>query len=111
MSARLTARGWGVLAVVVAAAGFGLALGYPEGLGLATGALLLLIVSFFLVSGGGPAFAVATALPRVERLSDTVVRVDVDAARAHRRGLRAPHPRLGLSMAAFPFQGASAPSE
>ena len=87
MSARFTARGWGVLAVVVAAAGFGLALGYPEGLGLATGALLLLIVSFFLVSGGGPAFAVATALPRVEQLSDTAVRVDVDAARAHRRGL------------------------
>ena len=88
MSARLTARGWGALAVVVAAATLGLALGYPEGVGLAVGALLLLIVSFFLVSGGGPAFAVAIAPPRVERLTDTVVRIDVEAARAHRRGLR-----------------------
>lgn len=88
MSTRLTARGWGALAVVVAAATLGLALGYPEGVGLAVGALLLLIVSLFLVSGGGPAFAVAIAPPRVERLSATVVRVDVEAARAHRRGLR-----------------------
>ena len=88
MSARLTARGWGALAVVVAAATLGLALGYPEGVGLAVGALLLLIVSFLLVSGGGPAFAVAIAPPRVERLTDTVVRIDVEAARAHRRGLR-----------------------
>lgn len=88
MSARLTARGWGALAVVVAAATLGLALGYPEGVGLAVGALLLLIVSLFLVSGGGPAFALAIAPPRVERLSDTVVRIDVEAARAHRRGLR-----------------------
>lgn len=88
MSTRLTARGWGVLAVVVASAALGLSLGYPEGLGLAVGALLLLLVSFFLVSGGGPAFALAVAPPRVERLSDTVVRVDVEAARAHRRGLR-----------------------
>lgn len=88
MSARLTARGWGALAVVVAAAALGLALGYPEGVGLAVGALLLLIVSLFLVSGGGPAFAVAIAPPRVERLSETVVRIDVEAARAHRRGLR-----------------------
>ena len=88
MSARLTARGWGVLAVVVASAGLGLALGYPEGVGLAVGALLLLVVSFFLVSGGGPAFALALVPPRVERLSDTVVRVDVEATRAHRRGLR-----------------------
>ena len=88
MSTRLTARGWGALAVVVAAATLGLALGYPEGVGLAVGALLLLIVSLFLVSGGGPAFAVAIAPPRVERLSDTVVRIEVEAARAHRRGLR-----------------------
>ena len=88
MSARLTARGWGALAVVVAAATLGLALGYPEGVGLAVGALLLLVVSLFLVSGGGPAFALAIAPPRVERLSDTVVRIDVEAARAHRRGLR-----------------------
>jgi len=88
VSARLTARGWGVLAVVVASAGLGLALGYPEGVGLAVGALLLLVVSFFLVSGGGPAFALALVPPRVERLSDTVVRVDVEATRAHRRGLR-----------------------
>ena len=88
MSARLTARGWGALDVVVASATLGLALGYPEGVGLAVGALLLLIVSFFLISGGGPAFALALAPPRVERLSDTVVRVDVEAARAHRRGLR-----------------------
>jgi hypothetical protein len=88
VSARLTARGWGALVVVVASATLGLALGYPEGAGLAVGALLLLIVSFFLISGGGPAFALALAPPRVERLSDTVVRVDVEAARAHRRGLR-----------------------
>jgi uncharacterized protein (DUF58 family) len=88
VSARLTARGWGALVVVVASATLGLALGYPEGVGLAVGALLLLIVSFFLISGGGPAFALALAPPRVERLSDTVVRVDVEAARAHRRGLR-----------------------
>lgn len=88
MSARLTARGWGVLAVVVASAVLGLALGYPEGVGLAVGALLLLVVSLFLVSGGGPAFALALAPPRVERLSDTVVRIDVEATRAHRRGLR-----------------------
>ena len=88
MSARLTARGWGALVVVVASATLGLALGYPEGVGLAVGALLLLVVSFFLISGGGPAFALALAPPRVERMSDTVVRVDVEAARAHRRGLR-----------------------
>jgi uncharacterized protein (DUF58 family) len=88
VSARLTARGWGALVVVVASATLGLALGYPEGVGLAVGALLLLIVSFFLISGGGPAFALALAPPRVERLSDTIVRVDVEAARAHRRGLR-----------------------
>lgn len=85
---RLTGRGWGVVAVVIVAAGLGLVLGYPEGLGLATGALLLLIVSAFLVAGGGPAFAHVVAPPRVERLSDTVVRVDVEANRAHRRGLR-----------------------
>ena len=88
MSARLTARGWGALAIVVAGAALGFALGYPESVGLAAGALLLLIVSLFLVSGGGPAFATAVAPPRVERLSDTVVRIDVEAARAHRRGLR-----------------------
>jgi uncharacterized protein (DUF58 family) len=88
VSARLTARGWGALVVVVASATLGLALGYPEGVGLAVGALLLLVVSFFLISGGGPAFALALAPPRVERMSDTVVRVDVEAARAHRRGLR-----------------------
>lgn len=88
MSARLTARGWGALAVVVVTATLGLALGYPEGAGLAVGALLLLIVAFFLVSGGGPAGALALAAPRVERLSDTVVRVEVEATRAHRRGLR-----------------------
>ena len=88
MSARLTARGWGALVVVVASATLGLALGYPEGVGLAVGALLLLVVSFFLISGGGPVFALALAPPRVERLSDTIVRVDVDASRAHRRGLR-----------------------
>ena len=88
MSARLTARGWGALVVVVASATLGLAFGYPEGVGLAVGALLLLIVSFFLISGGGPAFALALAPPRVERLSDTIVRVDVEVARAHRRGLR-----------------------
>ena len=97
MSTRLTARGWGVLAVVVAAATLGLGLGYPEGLGLAVGALLLLLVSFFLVSGGGPAFALAIAPPRVERLSDTVVRIDVEASRAHRRGLR-----LRSSRASYP---------
>jgi len=85
---RLTARGWGVAGVIVASAGLGVWLGYPEGLGLAAGAFLLLIVSFFLVTGGGPAFAQVIAPPRVERLSDTVVRVDVEAARAHRRGLR-----------------------
>jgi len=88
VSARLTARGWGALAVVVAAASLGIALGYPEGVGLAVGAVLLFLVSYFLVAGGGPAFAIALAQPRVERLSDTVVRVDVEAARAHRRGLR-----------------------
>jgi len=88
VSARLTARGWGALIVVVASATLGLALGYPEGVGLAVGALLLLVVSFFLISGGGPVFALALAPPRVERLSDTIVRVDVDASRAHRRGLR-----------------------
>lgn len=88
MRTRLTARGWGVVAVIAASAALGLALGYPEGLGLAAGALVLLLVSTFLVSGGGPAFALALAPPRVERLSDTVVRVDVEATRGHRRGLR-----------------------
>ena len=88
MSARLTARGWGALAVVIASAALGLALGYPEGLGLAVGGALLLAVSYFLVAGGGPAFALAVAPPRVERLSDTIVRVDIEATRAHRRGLR-----------------------
>jgi len=88
VSARLTARGWGALAVVIASAALGLALGYPEGLGLAVGGALLLAVSYFLVAGGGPAFALAVAPPRVERLSDTIVRVDVEATRAHRRGLR-----------------------
>lgn len=85
---RLTARGWGVVAVIAASAGGGLWFGYPEGVGLAAGAFLLLIVSFFLVAGGGPAFAQAVATPRVERLSDTLVRIDVEASRAHRRGLR-----------------------
>jgi uncharacterized protein (DUF58 family) len=85
---RLTGRGWGVVAVVVASTALGLALGYPEGVGLAVGALVLLVVSFFLVSGGGPVFAYAVAPPRVERLSETVVRVDLEATRAHRRGLR-----------------------
>ena len=88
MSARLTARGWGALAVVIASAALGLALGYPDGVGLAVGGALLLAVSYFLVAGGGPAFALAVAPPRVERLSDTIVRVDVEATRAHRRGLR-----------------------
>ena len=88
MSARLTARGWGVFAVIVVSAGLGIALGYAEGVGLAAGALLLLVVAYFLVSGGGPVGAIALAPPRVERLADTVVRVDVDATRAHRRGLR-----------------------
>jgi uncharacterized protein (DUF58 family) len=85
---RLTARGWGVVAVIVASAGLGLWLGYPEGVGLASGALLLLVVAFFLVSGGGPVFAQVVAPPRVERLSDTVIRAEVEANRAHRRGLR-----------------------
>ena len=85
---RLTARGWGVVVVIVATAGLGIWLGYPEGVGLASGALLLLVVSFFLVSGGGPAFAQVAAPPRVERLSETHARVEVEANRAHRRGLR-----------------------
>ncbi len=88
MRARLTPRGWGVVAVIVASASLGIWLGYPEGPGLAVGALILLVVSFFLVSGGGPAVGTITAPPRVERLSETVLRVDVDATRAHRRGLR-----------------------
>lgn len=88
MSARLTARGWGAVAVVAASAGLGLGLGYPEGVGLAVGALVLLLVAFFLVVGGGPVGARVLAPPRVERLSDTVVRVDAEATRAHRRGLR-----------------------
>ena len=85
---RLTARGWGVVAVIAASAGMGVWLGYPEGVGLASGALVLLIVSFFLIAGGGPAFAQVVAPPRVERLSDTSVRVEVEATRSHRRGLR-----------------------
>jgi len=98
VSARLTARGWGALAVVVASAALGLALGYPEGLGLAVGGALLLAVSYFLVAGGGPAFALAVAPPRVERLSDTIVRVDIEATRAHRRGLRL----RGVDATSFP---------
>lgn len=85
---RLTARGWGVVAVIVASAVLGVWLGYPEGIGLAAGALILLAVSYFLVIGGGPAFAALVAPPRVERLSDAYLRIDVEAARAHRRGLR-----------------------
>lgn len=88
MRTRLTARGWGVAVVVVAAAALGIWLGYPEGVGLAAGALVLLAVSYFLVTGGGPAAAIAVAPPRVERLDDAVVRVEVDATRTHRRGLR-----------------------
>jgi uncharacterized protein (DUF58 family) len=88
VSARLTARGWGVAVVIVAGAALGIWLGYPEGVGLAAGAVILLAVSYFLVAGGGPAAGVAVTTPRVERLSEAVVRVEVDATRTHRRGLR-----------------------
>ena len=88
MSARLTGRGWGVVAVLIGSIALGLALRYPEAVGIGMGTLVLLVVAYFLVSGGGPVWATATAQPRVERRADTSVRVDVDAARAHRRGLR-----------------------
>ena len=88
MSARLTGRGWGVVAVLIGSIALGLALRYPEAVGIGMGTLVLLVVAYFLVSGGGPVWATATAQPRVERRADSAVRVDVDAARAHRRGLR-----------------------
>ncbi len=88
MSARLTGRGWGVVAVLIGSIALGLALRYPEAVGIGMGTLVLLGVAYFLVSGGGPVWATATAQPRVERRADSAVRVDVDAARAHRRGLR-----------------------
>ncbi|MDP4715907.1 MAG: DUF58 domain-containing protein, partial [Candidatus Nanopelagicales bacterium] len=88
MSARLTGRGWGVVAVLIGSIALGFALRYPEAVGIGMGTLVLLVVAYFLVSGGGPVWATATAQPRVERRADTAVRVDVDAARAHRRGLR-----------------------
>jgi uncharacterized protein (DUF58 family) len=85
---RLTARGWGVVVGVVATASLGVWLGYPEGVGLAAGGLVILAVASFLTAGGGPVVAAVVVTPRVERLSGTVLRVDVDATRAHRRGLR-----------------------
>ena len=88
MSARLTGRGWGVVAVLIGSIALGFALRYPEAVGIGMGTLVLLVVAYFLVSGGGPVWATATAQPRVERRADTAVRVDVDAARAHWRGLR-----------------------
>lgn len=88
MSARLTARGWGVLAVLLASLSLGIALRYPEAIGLAAGAFVILAVALFLVTGGGPVAAIAMTQPRIERLADTSVRVEVDAGRAHRRGLR-----------------------
>lgn len=88
MRTRLTARGWGLVAILIAALALGVALRYPEAIGLAAGCCVILAVALFLVSGGGPVGAIAIAPPRVERLTDTSVRVDVDAGRAHRRGLR-----------------------
>ena len=88
MRARLTSRGWGVVGAIVAAASLGVWLGYPEGVGLAAGAGILLVVAYFLVAGGGPVAAVAVSPPRVERASEALVRVEVDGTRAHRRGLR-----------------------
>ena len=75
-----------ITALVLVALAF--LLGYPELLGLAAGALVLLLVSFFLVSGGRPVDVTCSAPPRVERLADVTVRLDLDADRAHRRGLR-----------------------
>ncbi|MGI9196850.1 MAG: DUF58 domain-containing protein [Candidatus Nanopelagicales bacterium] len=88
MRRRPTARGLGVLAGVVVLVVLAFALGFPELLGLAAGGVVLLLVSFFLVSGGGPVGLSCSTPPRVERLADIAVSVDIDAQRAHRRGLR-----------------------
>jgi len=85
---RLTPRGVGVVVTALALVALGFVLGYPELLGLAAGALVFIVVSFFLVSGGRPVGVECSAPPRVERLSDVTVRLDLDADRAHRRGLR-----------------------
>lgn len=88
MRSRLTPRGVGVVVTALALVALGFVLGYPELLGLAAGALVFIVVSFFLVSGGRPVGVECSAPPRVERLSDVTVRLDLDADRAHRRGLR-----------------------
>ena len=85
---RLTPRGLGVLLVIAILAGLGFMLGYAELFGLAAGGLVLFVVSFVLVSGGGPVDARCSVPPRVERLSEITMRIDLDASRAHRRGLR-----------------------
>jgi uncharacterized protein (DUF58 family) len=85
---RLTARGWGLLAILVGSLGVGVALRYPEAIGLSVGAAVIGIVAWFLVAGGGPVVTSVIALPRIERLTETDVRIHVDASRAHRRGLR-----------------------
>ncbi|TEX51628.1 MAG: hypothetical protein B7C55_04585 [Actinomycetales bacterium mxb001] len=88
MSARLTARGVGVVVTALVLVALAFLLGYPELLGLAAGALVLLLISFFLVSGGREVDVQCSVPPRVERLADITVRLDLDADRAHRRGLR-----------------------
>lgn len=88
---RVTSRGVGL---GVAAAALTLAaalLGMPELLGLAGAALLVLAVSWFLVSGGRLVhvnWLVGASGLRVERLSDTVLGGQVAADTAHRRGMR-----------------------
>ena len=101
MRSRLTPRGLGVLAAVVILVALAFLLGYPELLGLAAGGLVLLLVAWFLASGGGPVAGSCSAPPRVERLSEAPVRIDLDGprgvGRAHRRGLRL-RPTAGPSL-------------
>lgn len=97
MRPRLTRRGVGVLIVAAVLVLLAFVLGYPELLGLAAGAGVLLIIGFFLVSGGGPVEASSAVPPRVERLSEVPMRIDLDAGRAHRRGLRL-RPLIGPSL-------------
>jgi uncharacterized protein (DUF58 family) len=88
---RATPRGIGLGIVTAALVLAAALLGMPELLGLAAAALLLLVLSWFLVSGGHLVrvtwLAGATGL-RVERLSVTELGGQVVADAPHRRGLR-----------------------
>lgn len=83
-----TGRGIALAGAIVALVVLAVAWGIPELLGLATAGLLLALVGRWIVSGGGPIRFTSSPPARVERASGATVPVRLEAARAHRRGLR-----------------------